>query len=134
MINSEEEYLEKCKRLEELTDINPDKHSKAGGEIEGLCVEIGIYEEKNCNLGEPTLKDRIQFAQEQFGLEIKMEMRGYKSTIQHSVEDDCYNGKLEEINDLILFEGDTIDEVCNAFVDAVQDYYTLKEGFKLKKD
>lgn len=126
MIQTEEKYQEAIKRFEELEKLNPDKHSKEGIELEQLISDIVIWEEKHCKLPEPTLKDRIQFAQEQFGLEIKIGMRGYKSTIQHSVEDGCYHGKLEEINDLILFEGDTIDEVCDAFVDAINDYIVLQ--------
>lgn len=128
MIKTEKEYQEKLKRIEELEKLNFEEYSIKEEELQNLIFEIMEYEEKHCKLPEPTLKDKLQFAQEQFGLEIKVEMKGYKSIIKHSVElDSCYHGKLIGIDDLIIFEGETIDEVCDAFVDAVHDYIELKK-------
>lgn len=128
MIKTEKEYQEKLKRIEEIQAKVNEECIPEDKELELLAKEIMEYEEEHCKLPEPTLKDKLQFAQEQFGLEIKVEMKGYKSIIKHSVElDSCYHGNLIGIDDLIIFEGETIDEVCDAFVDAVHDYIELKK-------
>lgn len=125
MIKTEKEYQEKLKRIEEIQDAV--LGSEEGEELLLLGEEIEKYEEKHYSLGEPTLKDKLQFAVEQFGLEIKVGMKGYKSIIEHDVESGSWHGKLAEINDLIHFDGETIDEVCDAFVDAIHDYIELKK-------
>jgi hypothetical protein len=122
MIKTEEEYKEALSIIEQLKEAE-DPYNK----IIGLIEDVRKYEEEHYSLGEPSLKDRIQFGIEQFGMEVKIGMKGYKTTIKYSVEDSCYNGKLEEISDLIMFEGQTIDEVCDAFIDAVNDYIELKK-------
>ena len=128
MIKSEDEYKEKLKRIEEIQDAV--LGSKEGEELLSIGEEVEKYEEVHCKMGDPTLKDKLQFAQEQFGLEIKVDMKGYKAIIKHDVESGSWHGKLAEISDLIHFEGETIDEVCDAFVDAVHDYIELKKEIK----
>ena len=125
MINTPEEYEKALKRLGEIKDA--DEHSVLGQEVEQLCIEIGTWEEQHCGLPAPTLQDKVQFAIEQFGLEIIINMKGYKTIIFYNVRDHVFHGKIEGISDLILFEGKTLDEVCDAFVDAIEDYIELKK-------
>lgn len=80
------------------------------------------------------ITDRINFSQEQFGLEIKVSMKGYTSTIKYSYEDKCYCGKIENIDDLFLFEGEDIGEACYSFVEAVHDYQEMKGIIKRDKN
>jgi predicted HicB family RNase H-like nuclease len=78
--------------------------------------------------------DRINFSQEQFGLEIKVSMKGYTSTIKYSYEDRCYYGKIENIDDLFLFEGEDVGEACYSFVEAVHNYQEMKGIIKRDKN
>jgi predicted HicB family RNase H-like nuclease len=78
--------------------------------------------------------DRINFSQEQFGLEIKVSMKGYTSTIKYSYEDRCYYGKIENIDDLFLFEGEDVGEDCYSFVEAVHNYQEMKGIIKRDKN
>lgn len=50
------------------------------------------------------------------------EYKGYIGTVALSVEDNCFFGTIQGINDLITFEGDTVDELRAAFQEAVDDY------------
>lgn len=60
-----------------------------------------------------------------------MEYKGYLSSITFSNEDMIFFGRLEGINDLVLFEGDSVSELQNAFQSAVEDYLeTCKEKGK----
>ncbi len=51
-----------------------------------------------------------------------LEYNKYVGTVNFSAEDAVFYGKLEGINDLVLFEGDTVIELKEAFIDAVDDY------------
>ena len=51
-----------------------------------------------------------------------MEYKGYFSTPWYSADDDLYWGKLEGIRDSISFEGETLDALQTAFLEAVEDY------------
>lgn len=60
-----------------------------------------------------------------------MEYKGYLSTITFSNEDMTFFGRLEGINDLILFEGESVSALQKAFQNAVDDYLiTCKEEGK----
>jgi predicted HicB family RNase H-like nuclease len=48
-------------------------------------------------------------------MENKMTYKGFIGSINFSAEDQVFHGKIEEINDLVTFEGTTIDELKNAF-------------------
>ena len=50
---------------------------------------------------------------------------GYTARIEFSAEDRVFFGKLDDITDLISFEGNTVEELENAFVEAVDDYHAL---------
>ena len=50
---------------------------------------------------------------------------GYTARVEFSAEDRVFFGKLDDITDLISFEGNTVEELENAFVEAVEDYLAL---------
>ena len=57
-----------------------------------------------------------------------LEYKGYYASVDFSVEDDVFHGKLIAINDLVTFEGETVKELKSAFHEAVDDYLeTCKE-------
>ena len=57
-----------------------------------------------------------------------MTYKGYIGSVRYSEEDEVFHGKIEAINDLIMFEGTTVKELKNAFHEAVDDYLeTCKE-------
>ena len=59
-----------------------------------------------------------------------LEYKGYKGTVEYSKEDDCLVGKVIGMHqDLILYEGKTLDELKSDFVEAVESYL---EGCKAK--
>jgi predicted HicB family RNase H-like nuclease len=51
-----------------------------------------------------------------------LEHRGYLGSVEFSAEDQCLCGKVEFIDDLILFDGTTVADVERAFRDAVDAY------------
>jgi predicted HicB family RNase H-like nuclease len=57
-----------------------------------------------------------------------MTYKGYIGSVHYSEEDEVFHGKLEAINDLIMFEGTSVKELKKAFHEAVDDYIeTCKE-------
>jgi predicted HicB family RNase H-like nuclease len=51
-----------------------------------------------------------------------LEYRGYIASVEFSADDMCLVGKIEHINDLILFDGKDASEIEAAFHDAVDSY------------
>ena len=51
-----------------------------------------------------------------------MTYKNYMSTIYYSSEDDVFHGKIEGINDLVNFEGRSVEELKTSFYEAVDDY------------
>jgi predicted HicB family RNase H-like nuclease len=51
-----------------------------------------------------------------------MEYKGYTATVRFSDEDGVFHGKIHGINDLVTFEGSSVDELRKAFAEAVDDY------------
>jgi predicted HicB family RNase H-like nuclease len=51
-------------------------------------------------------------------------------TVRFSAEDRVFYGKIEGINDLVTFEGQSVDDLVAAFQEAVEDYYILCEKAK----
>jgi predicted HicB family RNase H-like nuclease len=51
----------------------------------------------------------------------------FLGSVSYSAEDDCFFGKIIGINDLITFEGDSVDTLKSAFREAVEDYLFLCE-------
>lgn len=58
--------------------------------------------------------------------------RGYIGSVRYSAEDEIFYGKIEAINDLILFEGHSVQEIKKAFHDAVDDY--IETCKKMKRE
>ena len=57
-----------------------------------------------------------------------MTYEGYTGSVSYSEEDEVFHGKIEAINDLIMFEGTSVNELKEAFHEAVDDYVeTCKE-------
>lgn len=50
---------------------------------------------------------------------------GFIGSLHFSAADDCFFGKIEGIDDLITFEGQDVDGLKNAFLEAVEDYKVL---------
>ncbi|MDD2716279.1 MAG: type II toxin-antitoxin system HicB family antitoxin [Candidatus Wallbacteria bacterium] len=50
---------------------------------------------------------------------------GYIGSVHFSTDDRIFYGKLEGIEDLITFEGETVEQLVRAFQDAVDDYLVL---------
>lgn len=48
--------------------------------------------------------------------------QGYFGSIETSVEDECLFGKIQFIDDVVLYEGQTVPEIKKAFEDAVDRY------------
>jgi len=51
----------------------------------------------------------------------------FLGTINFSPEDDILFGKIEGINDLVTFEGKSVDEITKSFQYAVDDYLEICE-------
>ncbi len=51
-----------------------------------------------------------------------MEHKGYMGKISYSQEDHVFFGTVVGINDLITFEGESVDELVSSFQEAVDDY------------
>jgi len=65
----------------------------------------------------------------------KIKYKEFIGTVHFSSADDVFFGKIEGINDLVTFEGETVNKLKRAFKDAVEDYLELcdvagKEVFK----
>ena len=54
--------------------------------------------------------------------ESQLAYNGYTGSIEHSTDDACFHGRVLAIDDLITYEGDTIDALRAAFVLAVDRY------------
>jgi predicted HicB family RNase H-like nuclease len=48
--------------------------------------------------------------------------KNFIGSISFSSEDEVFHGKIEGIDDLVTFEGTTVEELKNAFQEAVEDY------------
>ena len=51
-----------------------------------------------------------------------LEHMGYTARMEHSAEDGLYSGRLENINGLVNFEGETPEAAEAAFRESVEDY------------
>ncbi|HEY6143232.1 MAG TPA: type II toxin-antitoxin system HicB family antitoxin [Flavobacterium sp.] len=51
-----------------------------------------------------------------------LEYKGYIGTVEFSAEDKIFFGKIQGINDLVTFEGTSVDELAVAFEESVNDY------------
>lgn len=55
----------------------------------------------------------------------KLTYKDFIGSISFSAEDATFYGRVEGINDLVSFEGDTVKKLQVAFKDAVNDYIQL---------
>ena len=51
-----------------------------------------------------------------------MTYKGYLGSVAYSEKDQVFFGKIEGINGLVNFEGESVKELTNAFHEAVDDY------------
>ena len=54
-----------------------------------------------------------------------LEYKGFSGTIEFSSQDDCFFGKIVGINDLVTFEGRSVEEIKASFFEAVDDYLEM---------
>lgn len=51
--------------------------------------------------------------------------KGFIGSLHYSSQDDCFHGRIEGIDDLVTFEGRSVDELKKDFKKAVEDYIKL---------
>ena len=56
-----------------------------------------------------------------------MEYKDYIGSVHFEADDEIFFGKIEAINDLVMFEGQSVQELKKAFHDAVDDYLATCE-------
>ena len=54
-----------------------------------------------------------------------LKYKDYYGCVEYSATDECFFGKIIGITDLVTFEGDTVIELKNSFIEAVDDYLAL---------
>ena len=54
-----------------------------------------------------------------------LKYKNFYGSVQYSHNDECFYGKLVGITDLVTFEGNSVSNLKEAFVDAVEDYLAL---------
>jgi predicted HicB family RNase H-like nuclease len=67
-----------------------------------------------------------------------LEYKEFIGSVNYSDNEECFYGKIEGINDLVTFEGNSVKELKKAFQQAVDDYIWLckeagKEPYKSVK-
>ena len=64
-----------------------------------------------------------------------MSYKGYLGSVAFSEKDNVFFGKIEGINGLVNFEGESVKELTDAFHEAVDDYlaYCEEEGIEPDK-
>ena len=55
----------------------------------------------------------------------KLKYKEFIGSVHFSAEDEVFYGKVEGINDLVTFEGNTVNKLKSAFKEAVNDYIEL---------
>lgn len=56
-----------------------------------------------------------------------VEYKGYVGSIEYSFEDNIYYGSLLNIKDLVVYEGDTIEELYKYYQETIDDYIEFKK-------
>ena len=51
-----------------------------------------------------------------------LEHKGYLGTVEFSADDEVFYGKIQGINDLVLFEGKSVADLKKNFKESVEDY------------
>lgn len=52
----------------------------------------------------------------------EMKYKGYSGSVESSAADDCLFGRIIGIDDIVSYEGQSVDEIRRAFHEAVDDY------------
>jgi predicted HicB family RNase H-like nuclease len=63
-----------------------------------------------------------------------MTYKGYIGSVNYSDKDQVFFGKIEGINGLVNFEGESVKELTTAFHEAVDDYLAYCEDEGLEPD
>lgn len=63
-----------------------------------------------------------------------LKYKGYVGSVNYSEEDEVFFGKVEGINGLVNFEGESVKELKAAFMEAVDDYLAYCESEGLSPD
>lgn len=64
-----------------------------------------------------------------------LESRGYRGTINYSVDFQCWHGKIVGISDLVTYEADSYVELVEEFKDAILeyiDYLQWRDFFRMR--
>lgn len=62
------------------------------------------------------------------------EYKGYIGSIEFSSDDNCYLGKIYGINDLILYEAKTVEDLYEEFKKLVNNYIGILEQKNINKE
>ena len=54
-----------------------------------------------------------------------MEYKGYHAKIEYSDEDKTFIGRVLGVNDVLVFEGDTVQEITEMFHNSIDDYLAV---------
>lgn len=57
----------------------------------------------------------------------KLHHKGYYGSVEYSAEDDVLYGRVLNINDIVTYEGRTVEEIKVHFADAVEGYLKMCE-------
>jgi len=60
-------------------------------------------------------------------MENNMQCKGFAGSVIFNAADGVFHGKIERITDLVTFETTNVEEVLQAFEEAVEDYLELCE-------
>ena len=60
--------------------------------------------------------------------------KDYYGSVEFSSEDECFYGKIIGIDDLVTFEGSSVEELKKSFKEAVEDYLTTCEELEKEAD
>lgn len=54
-----------------------------------------------------------------------LKYKDFLGSVHYSTDDEAFFGKLEGIDDLITFEGNSVDELISSFREAIKDYLEI---------
>jgi predicted HicB family RNase H-like nuclease len=57
-----------------------------------------------------------------------LKYKNFKGSVEYSVEDSYFYGKILDTNDLVMYEGKDKAELNKAFKEAVDDYINIKKN------
>jgi predicted HicB family RNase H-like nuclease len=57
-----------------------------------------------------------------------LKYQDFSGTVQFSAEDEVFHGKIVGIDDLVTFEGQSVEELKNSFHNAIEDYLEICES------